>query len=290
MKSSWFSGPDYLTASMEFAAAANKYRAAGMLSECCTAWLRTAEVKQKDRDLFGAGRAYESAAALFQQNISLGGTDAAAIYWRKGVECFRLAGKGEIAVKLIFKLIAVDEKAGNIAEAKASFEDIIDIFQSDEKDHELAETYKQYIGFLVRSSELEDALRAIDSHITVLIRLKHTAFVCKEILAKVVLCICLDDMVRADEALNAREAPGWYMSKECEVGMALVAAYKEQDSEAATLALQDQILVSLQVDVARLAKRLKPPAAAGGPSVQHTNPQAEAREEPKPLSNAELMM
>lgn len=272
LKPSWVSlkfSPDYLTASMEYSQAATKFRAASMLSESVEAWVKAAETKEKCHDVFGAGRAYESAGAICDGS-GPGGSDAAAGHWQQAIRCFRLAGKGEIAAKLILKLAALREQQGDALATRSAFEDAIEVFSQDEKDYNLADVYKQYIGFLVRSAAYEEALKAIDGHIAVLVRQKHFPFVHKELLAKVVLLLHLQDTVRADEALRpAGEAEGWFSSKEGQVGFDLVAAFQANDAEAVERLVKDQVLTFLQVEIARLGRQLRvhgsqPAAVPGG--------------------------
>jgi len=265
LSSSWLSlkfGPDQLTASMEYTQAATKFRAAGLLAESVAAWIKTAEMKEVLHDLFGAGRAYESAGAICDGS-GPGGSTAAAGHWEKAIRCFRLSGKGEVAAKLLLKLAANKEKAGDVPAAKTAFDDAIEVYEQDEKDYNTADVYKQYIGFLVRSASFEDAAKAIDGHVAVLTRQKHSHFVYKELLAKVVIFLHMQDTVRAEDALNSPgDLQGWYSSNESVAGAELVAAFQAYDDEGAQRVLKDQVFSFLQVEVARLAKQLRVPTLA----------------------------
>eukprot|EP00443_Scrippsiella_acuminata_P010261 CAMPEP_0115192588 /NCGR_PEP_ID=MMETSP0270-20121206/13118_1 /TAXON_ID=71861 /ORGANISM="Scrippsiella trochoidea, Strain CCMP3099" /LENGTH=259 /DNA_ID=CAMNT_0002605835 /DNA_START=14 /DNA_END=790 /DNA_ORIENTATION=- len=242
LKTSWVGfkfSPDHLSASMEFTHAATKFRAAGLMEDAVAAWLRAAEQKEKQNDSFGAGRAYESAGAICDGG-GPGGPEAAATHWQKAIMCFRLCAKAEIAAKLILKLAESREKQGNIDGAKEALEDAIEVFKEDEKDYNLSDVYKQYIGFLVRYERFEDAMKAIDGHVEVLVRQKHYPFAHKELLAKVVLCLAAKDPVRADQALNPKmEVEGWYMSKESQVGSELVAAFQAFNAEEADAGVKE---------------------------------------------------
>jgi len=265
LSSSWLSlkfSPDQLTASMEYSQAATKFRAAGLLRESVDAWIKTADMKEVLHDLFGAGRAYESAGAICDGS-GPGGPTAAAGHWEKAIRCFRLSGKGDVAAKMLLKLAANKEKAGDIAAAKSAFDDTIEVYEQDEKDYNLVDVYKQYIGFLVRTASYEDAAKAMDGHIAVLTRQKHLQFVYKELLSKVIIFLYIQDTVRAEDALNSPgDIQGWYSSKESVAGAELVAAFQAYDAEAAERVLQDQIFTFLQVEVARLAKQLRVPVLA----------------------------
>uniref|UniRef100_A0A7S4UFZ8 Gamma-soluble NSF attachment protein n=1 Tax=Alexandrium monilatum TaxID=311494 RepID=A0A7S4UFZ8_9DINO len=266
LKPSWMSlkfNPDHLTASMEYAQAATKFRAAGLLQESVQAWVMAGDTKAALHDSFGAGRAYESAGAICDGS-GPGGLAAAAENWEKAIRCFRLAGKAEIAAKLILKLAALREKEGDVAGAKAAYEDAIEVFLEDEKDHNLCDVYKQYIGFLVRSGLFAEAPKAIDGHIKVLKRQGHDHFVYKEALAKVVLFLHMQDTVRAEDALNEpAEVRGWFTSKEAQSGAELVAAFQNNDAEEVQRVMKDQTFTFLQVEIARLAKQLRLPSLGG---------------------------
>jgi len=234
-----------------------------MLPDAVQAWAKSAELKEKLHDLHGAGRAYESAGTICDSG--LGGPAAAADLWAKAVRCYRLAGKSEAAGKLILKIASFHEKQCEIAKAKESYEEALEVFKEDEKvTHNLAEVYKQFIGFLVTAGLFEAAVKEIDGHIEVLMSQKYFPFVHKEMLSKVVLLLWMQDTVRAEQALNGArsdgtsvDVDGWFSSKESEVGFALVAAAKEHDPETIANVLADQTFTFLQVEVARLARELQ---------------------------------
>jgi len=268
--------PDVLTASLEYSQAATKFRQANMLAESAAAWKRAGESKEELGDLFGAGRAYESAGALGQ------GAGAPEGLWEKAVRCFRLAGKGEVAAGLLLKLAAQREKEGDMPGAKAAFEDAIEVFAAEEKDYNLADVYKQYTGFLLRVNAFDDACKAIDGHVAVLARQKQTSFVHKEVLSKVAIMLHLGDNVRAEEALNrGSEFEGWWSSKECQVGSDMVAAFQARDPAEVERLAREQVWSFLQVEVARLARQLRlaapaagepPPAGEAAPAVDPDDP------------------
>lgn len=259
LKPSWMSlkfSPDHLMASMEYSQAATQFRAAGMLQECADAWVKSGQMKELLHDPFGAGRAYESAAGICDGS-GPGGPAAAMLHWEKAVHCFRLAGKADVAAKLLLKVAGVREKQGDLDGAKSAYEETINVFEQEEKDYELGDVYKTYIGFLIRREALEDALKAMDGHISVLQRQKSLPFVHKELLSKIVLLVKMEDCVRAEEILTSTNVDGWIMSREYQVGTELVEATKNYDAEALIGLQKDQIFTFLQVEVARIAKLLK---------------------------------
>jgi len=292
LTASWMSlkfSPDFLSASLEFTQAATLFRAAGLLQDAIEAWVRAAEMKDKLHDQFGAGRAYESAAAICDGG-GPGGAPAAAEYWEKAIRCFRLCGKSEIAAKLILKMATLRDKEGDVAGTKQAYEDAIEVFTDAEQDYNLGDVYKQYVGFLVRSGLFDAAVKAIDGHIEVLLRQKHHAFAHKELLAKAVLMLHAEDNVRAEEALNPSfSVEGWFMSKESQVGSDLLGAFKENDAEALQRVQKEQVLTFLQVEIARIAKQLRVPtfaapapaaaAAGGGGAAPAEAPQEQDRSE-----------
>lgn len=251
--------PDVLTASLECTQAATKFRSANMLPESAAAWARAGEFKEQLGDLFGAGRAYESAGALGE------GAGSPQGLWDKAVRCFRLAGKGEVAAGLLLKLAARREKEGDITGAKAAFEDAIEVYTAEEKDYNLGDVYKQYTGFLLRVNAFDDACKAIDGHVALLAKQKQTSFVHKEVLGKVAIMLHLGDTVRAEEALNGgSDFEGWWSSKECQVGSDMVAAFQARDPAEVERLAKEQVWSFLQVEAARLARQLRLAAGAAG--------------------------
>jgi len=283
LKPSWTSfkfSPDHLMASMEYAQAAADFRAASLPAECADAWVKSGQMKELLHDLFGAGRAYESAATI-SDTI---GQESVIRHLEKAIQCFRLAGKADIAAKLLLKMAGIREKQSDFEGAKSAYEDTINVFEQEEKDYELGDVYKTYIGYLIRREALEDALKAMDGHISVLQRQKSLPFVYKELLSKMVLLVKMEDNVRAEELLTSTNIDGWIMSREYQVGTELFEAIKNYDAEALIGLQKDQIFTFLQVEVARIAKQLKVaamavPKASGG----------YAAEKPQPVDIADLL-
>lgn len=263
LSTSWMSfkmSPDYMLAGMEYAQAATKYRVAGMLADSVRTHVKSAELKEKEHDLFGAGRAYEQACTICEGKPEAG--DAEALL-TPAIRCYRLSGKGEQAAKLILKLATFQEKRGNLAKAKEAYDDAIEVFEADEKDFQLGDVYKQFIAFLVRAEMFEEALVAMDGHIKVLLRQGYHPFAHKEMLGKCVICLWLGDTVRAEESVNSSsDVKDWFTSKEAGAAFELVAAFQAYDSEAAAKVLKEQVFTFLQVEVARIAKKLHIPTVA----------------------------
>lgn len=260
LKPSWTSlkfSPDQLSASMEYTSAATKFRTAGLLQEAVEAWVLAAQTKEKVADLFGAGRAYESAGGICDGK-GPGGSQAAVGHWTKAIHCFRLSAKNEIAAKLLLKIAEIKEKEGDGNGARTAFDEAIEVFQDEEKDYSLGDIYKQYTGFLVRSGMFEDAVKVMDGHVELLLRQKQPSFAHKEILGKVVIHLHLGDTVRAEDALTPQNIDnGWFASKECQAGSELVAAFQAYEAAEVERLLKEQVFTFLQVEIARMAKKLR---------------------------------
>lgn len=265
IKPSWMAlkfAPDYQIASMEYGNAAAKYRVAGLLEDCSRTWLLSAEFKVKAGDQFGAGRAYEQAGQISEGGAA-GGPAEAMKHWDKAVYCFRLCGKAEIAAKLLQKMAERCDKMKDIDQAKQNYMLAIEVYTDDEKDYNLGDVYKAYIGFLLRSGLLEESLKAMDGFIGLLRKQRHFPFVYKELLSKVVILLHLKDNVRAEEAMSpSQDVEGWYPSNECQMGHELVTAFQEYDAEQVEKLSKEQVFSFLQVEVARLARQLRVPQAA----------------------------
>jgi len=272
--------PDIMMAGMEYAQAATKYRVAGLLADSVRTHVLSAELKEKQHDLFSAGRAYEQAATICDGKPEVGDVET---YLTPSIRCYRLAGKGEQAVKLILKLATLHEKQGNLKRAKEAYDDAIEVLESDEKDYQLADVYKALIGFCVRSELFEEALLAMDGHIKVLVKQGYHPFAHKEILSKCVICLWLGDTVRAEQAINGdiADVKDWFPSNEANAGFELVASFQEYDSEKADSLLKGQIFTFLQVEVARLARKLHIPTVSApvAPLPVLTAPKAQPKAE-----------
>lgn len=245
--------------------------------------MQTAHQKEKLNDIFGAGRAYESAGGICDGK-GPGGPAAAADYWTKAIRAFRLSGKTETASKLLLKVAEVQEKQGNQDGAKAAFDEAVEVFQDEEKNYCLGDIYKQYIAFLVRSGRFEEATRVIDGHVELLVKQRDHSFAHKELLGKAVLHLHCGDTVRAEQALSPGiDVKDWYMSKECLCGSQLVAAFQAMDAEEAERVLKEQTINFLQVEIARLAKKLKV-HGVGAPAAPPVGVVASAEPPPPPAA------
>jgi tetratricopeptide (TPR) repeat protein len=266
LQTSWLSmrfQPDFVIASMEYSQAATKYRAAGLLADCVRAHFKCAELKEKQNDLFSAGRSYEQAAQICETKPEAGSPEA---YWVMAIRCYRLSGKGEAAAKLVMKQAAISEKDGDLTKARELYAEAIEIYRDEEKDYMMSDVYKQNIAFLVRSEFFSDALVAMDGHIEVLIKQGHLPFANKEILAKCVVCLWMGDTVTAEQALHGNDKmKDWFMSDEAQAGFELLAAFQNYDAEAAEQALKRQVFTFLQVEVARIARKLRVPTVSVPP-------------------------
>lgn len=268
---------DLLTASHEYAEAAVKFRAAGCLQESVDSWAKAGDLREKQADLFGAARAYETAGSICESNNL--GEEAATENWHKAISYFRLCAKSELAAKILLKLAALQEKAGDNGAVIAAFQEAIDMYQDEEKkEYELTDIFRQYMGFLLRRQLLHEALAVIDSLVELLVKRKDFALAYKEILAKAVILLELKDTVGANEVLNnGHILEGWHTSKEADVGFQLVEAFQNNDSEAVRQVLKEQVFSFLQIEVARLAKKLHVPEAStkAQPNIEAAQPTPE---------------
>lgn len=286
LKTSFFSmkfSPDYLTASMEYNQAATRFRAAGCPQDAMAASIKEASIKEQHlNDLHGAGRAYEAAGAIAESAAP----ESVAANWEQAARCYQISGRGETATKMLQKLATLHEKQGCVGEAKAALESAIAIFESEDKDYNLGDIYKAYIGLIIRTGDYEAALLIIDRYIEVLSRQRHFPFVHKEVLGKVLLLLKLGDTVRADEVVgHAGAVEGFFASKECEVGSELIEAFRSGDAEAVERLLKDQTISFLHIEIARMARSLRAPAA---PAVAAAQGVADGDAQPQSLG--ELLM
>merc|ERR1712129_247060 len=96
-------------------------------------------------------------------------------------------------------------------------------------------------------------------YIQVLRRQRYFSFIHKELLGKIVLILHLSkDTVRAQEVLdNSADVEGWLACRESIVGYDLVEAFRANDAEALKTLIKDQIFSFLQIEVARVARKLE---------------------------------
>jgi hypothetical protein len=194
------------------------------------------------------------------------------------------------------KIADLREKLGEIAEARSEWDMAVASLQNDDEvpKADLLSMYKDSIGFLVRNNLIEEALIATDGHLEVLKDEGQFSFAHKEILAKVVLVLHLNqDTVRAQDMLDSgTNVDGWLQCREHTVGSNLIEAFRANDAEAVENLVKDQMFSFLQVEVARVARRLRVPVAkAQAPSSSATHePSSEAPEQSNPQSLGALLM
>jgi len=256
---SWMSlkfSKDTLAASLEYNSAATAYQNGKQIDDAIRCFEQTWILKKQLGDHQGAGRAYEQAAKMQEQR---GNIDQAMELWEQGIRCFRLADKPDLAVKLLLRGAEVCSKdEQRQGEVGTRYEEVLQIFEDTSQLHLMSEVFRDYQSFLLRTNNLTKLLSTLDRHIATLVTQKQLPFAYREVLNKVVICLCsLQDSVQADEAISkaVENVTGWLGSEEYGDAQEFLDAVQNRDDETLQKLKKKSAFSFIQIDMARLFKQ-----------------------------------
>lgn len=255
---SWMSlkfNKDALSASLEYSSAATSYQNGKQIDEALHCFEQVWILKKELGDHQSAGRAYEQAAKLEEQR---GNMDKAIELWDQGIRCFRLADKPDLAVKLLLKGAGVCSKdEQRHGEVGTRYEEVLQIFEDTSQLHLMSEVFRDYQAFLLRTNNLTKLLSTLDRHIAALVTQKQLPFAYREVLNKVVICLCvLQDTVQADDAISkaVENVTGWLGSDEFGDAQDFLDSVQNRDEEKLAKLKKKSAFSFIQIDMARLFK------------------------------------
>ncbi|CBZ50490.1 gi20748, related [Neospora caninum Liverpool] len=267
--------PDYDIAALEYKAAAECFqedRSEQALAQALHCWQKVVEIRDKQQDAFGTARALEQMAVLLSTSqpgqLKVDFSEVIRLQ-REAAHRYRLGGKGDAAVRVLQKAAKFKEENENDGRGAAEIlSECVSIHEEDEKWHYASEVYRDLISLLARERMHAELLQALDRHVKVLHRLGQQNGIYKAAMSKVIVCLTMDDPVRADNALSDEVAfaSNFLGSREFHLAAETVDAYKAGDSQALAAALQNQMWSFLPTEIVNMVRDLN--AACRGANSQ----------------------
>lgn len=149
---------------------------------------------------------------------------------------YRMCDNVEQAAKSLLNAAEVCKKDGveRYEECEQFYRDAIEAYEDGGKNHLVTEIYREFEGFLFESKRYDSLREIMDKHIAILVKSNSLHFAYKEVLAQVILTICIqDDVVSAEEAMNTavEKIPQWLGSDEFGDAQDFIDSVKTRDKE-----------------------------------------------------------
>lgn len=224
--------PDHLAASMYYNSAATSYASAKCSLDAIRCHERVYDLKHQLSDFQGAGRACEQAAAISETIVDKIGFTLE--LWSRGAESYRLAGKGDLAVRLLLKSAETCAKHdAHSSKVPEIYDEVLSIQEDADQLYSSPEVFRAYQTFLLHTRQHDAMFAVMERHITVLKALNQLHFVYRELLSKVlILCCDLQEVARATDAINEGiEIDGWIASNEFRAAQDFIDCIENHDAK-----------------------------------------------------------
>jgi len=255
--------PDYENGSTTFEVAGNLFRDAKEFSKAAVAFKKSGECYEKLNVPFKAGQKYEAASTLYKQGKDL---DLAFDLAQKAAVCFQMHGSSDKASETFLNASKIAEQSGQIDKAIEIALQSIDLLETDGKHLFVPSNYRCATALLIKNGRIEQALALYKRQIKVHDRLTQTEDTMKCCLCIIVLCLFRDDFVGADKAWSeAVNEYAQFVSSDCGIAaQRLLDAYEKKDVETLKKVQQMQVFTFLDIEVARMVKKLTIGSSGGG--------------------------
>eukprot|EP00919_Chromeraceae_sp_WS-2016_P017919 GHVR01042566.1.p1 GENE.GHVR01042566.1~~GHVR01042566.1.p1 ORF type:complete len:360 (+),score=101.28 GHVR01042566.1:56-1135(+) len=248
--------PDYTTAALEYNEAAQIYAAAGKIHEAVRAYIATSSAREKEPDLFLAGKSLESAALVLSRETSTQEEhDRIIELQRMAVSYYQRCSKNDCANKLLLK-IANNIKESDYTAADDIYRDCIISYEYDEQYHYASDVYRDRINLLAKNKSFSKLKDVCIGHVNCLIKLKQVHLAHRMSLGVVVACLAEDEPIAAENSISnaVSKDSSFLKSKEYFSASEAVSYYKEGDSVSLRKCLTSSSFSSLPNELSRLAR------------------------------------
>ena len=167
-------------------------------------------------------------------------------------------GKGNRAGEALTKAAKMMGESGAITQAIELYKSAVDSLSMGGAYHNAMATYRGFNDFLVKANQYEEAISNSQAMIVGYKALKQTDNVNKTCTSIVILCLALDDYVRAEQVFQkfVAEEEGYSQSKECEISEDLLEAFEKFDGNLLQQCKTNNHLKYLEASIYRLAMKL----------------------------------
>lgn len=289
--------PDFDSAGDSYSKAATAFKVGGDKDKAVDALKRACDCYKEMRSLFQAARMLEQAALICRDQ---GKMTEVVDFAERGALLYRQDGANEAAAQILEKAAKIvetgtpDKAVGLYVKAAETVEE--------ERQREAAEYLARASRLQVRCKKYDEAVETLKKTLTIMNSVGGGAVAGRCAAGLVMVQLMREDAVAATKAFNAY---GGYCEGDVTAALrTLLAAFEEEDGDAAKEALACPAIRDLDIDYARLAKQIPLPdsggleaaaAALGAKRVEATagatakaapEPEEEVHEEQKELENS----
>jgi len=259
LKTSMFKwNPDYDSAGDCYSKAATAYKLGGNKKMAVETFDKACEMYKQMRTLFQAARMLEQAVLLSRD---LDDMDGVVKYAERGALLYRQDGSNESAAQLLEKACKIVE-SNNPEQAIGLYMKAAETVGVEDRPREASEYMARAARLQVRCKLYDDSIGTLCKAINVMMTLDGSNAAAGRSAAGLVLVYLMkEDHIAATKAYDAY---GAYCDGETSPALRrLLAAFDEEDHEAAKEAINSKAIKNLDIDFARLARLIPLPDSEG---------------------------
>jgi len=227
------------------------------------AFRKAGEAFEKLELPFKAGQKYEAGGVLSKE---LKKTEEAVSLLQMAAICFQQHGASDKASEVFLKAAKAAEEGGQLDKALEICIQSIDLLETDQKWLYVAANYRATTGLLVKRGQYDKAIEFYKKQTNVHEKNSQEMDVWKCVLSIIILNLLRDDYVSAEKAFTelASESPGWVKGDYGIAANQLLHSIEKKDKELFERLQQQQIFTFLDIEVARVFKKLTLNSASAG--------------------------
>eukprot|EP00760_Papus_ankaliazontas_P024510 PhM_4_TR2366/c0_g2_i1/m.6641/K21198/NAPG, SNAPG; gamma-soluble NSF attachment protein len=264
---------DWDSAATEYEKAAQIYTHLKKVAEAKDAWYATADAHSHAHNLYLAGKAMEQCAQLQKDTKDADGAAQsyakASVYFMEDSKPDRQAEALQRAARTIMPISA--------EQGAAYLEEGLRALEAAEKYHLTTDLFPLLTQCHLKAGKVAEALATLKRHIVALRALDQGKHIARAMLEIIIVCAASGDEVLARRELEECDqlAPEFMRHEEWALAGDLLGALESRDEARLTQVTKDQTLTFLNVEVCRMAKKLK---VSGAPPIVHQQHQQEVAE------------
>nr|CAG4709608.1 unnamed protein product [Naegleria fowleri] len=250
-----FFKPDYDSAAVAFEKAGLIYKQLKQPAKAIQCFSQCGECFGKCGIYYKSGSAFENAAALCKD---LKEFDKATDLYSKAFQMYVNDGKGNRAGEALVKAAKVMAESGALTQAVELYKTALESISTSGY-HNAMNTFRSFNSFLLQNSLYEEAIQNAFEMMKGYKDLNQKDGLCKTCTSIVLICLMMDDYVRADEFHKkfSNEESDYLSSPECDISIEFLEAFDRMDENLLEKAKTNNQLKYLEREVYKLAMKLK---------------------------------
>ncbi|KAG2381878.1 hypothetical protein C9374_005670 [Naegleria lovaniensis] len=250
-----FFKPDYDSAAAAFEKAALIYKQLKLPAKAIQCYSQCGECFGKCGIYYKSGSAFENAAALCKD---LKEFDKASELYSKAFQMYVDDGKGNRAGEALVKGAKVMAESGAIAQAVELYKTALESISTSGY-HNAMNTFRSFNSFLLQNSLFEEAIQNALEMMKGYKDLNQKDGVCKSCTTIILICLAMDDYVRAEEFQKrfSNEESDYLSSPEYDISNDFLEAFERMDQNLLENAKTNNQLKYLEREVYKMASKMK---------------------------------